>query len=313
MLSAPKISVIIATHNRADLVAVALESLAQQTIPGNEFEVIVVDNASSDHTPAVVQKMTAIIPRLNYVLETRLGLSWARNAGLEAAQGRLVAYLDDDARAEPGWLEALLAAFTLTTPAPACVGGPVFLNWGGLPKSVPARYWTLLSYVNYGDNDRPLSEKEYLVGANMAFDRQALIGVGGFSTQLGRQGSKLLSGEEAQVVSQIRRAGGSVYYAAKAAVWHIVQPDRVRPSWLWRRIFWDGASQPVLDGAAEKKRSYCALQAYRDVKRIVLFLLRSLIALCRRDQERSYDFALYATQRAGRLRTHLRLLLGPVS
>ncbi len=310
MLSAPKISVVIATHNRADLVSVALGSLAQQTLPADEFEVIVVDNASTDHTAAVVQKMSVAIPQLKYVLETRLGLSWARNAGLEAAKSPYIAYLDDDARAEPIWLEALLAVFNQAIPPPACIGGPVFLNWGGLPKTVPARYWTLLSYVNYGDGDRPLSEKEYLVGANMAFDRQALASVGGFSTQLGRQGSKLLSGEEAQVVSRIRQAGGSIYYAGKAAVWHIVQPDRVRPSWLWRRIFWDGASQPVLDGAAEQDRSYCALQAYRDMKRIVLFLARSAIALCRRDQERSFDFALHATQRAGRLRTHLLLLLG---
>jgi glucosyl-dolichyl phosphate glucuronosyltransferase len=310
VLSPPKISVIVATHNRADLLGIALESLARQTVSGTEFEVIVVDNASSDHTAAVVQNMTAEIPRLEYVLEARLGLSWARNAGLAGAKAPYVAYLDDDARAEPGWVEALLAAFARTTPAPLCVGGPVYLNWGGLPKNVPPRYWSLLTYLNYGAEDRPLAEAEYLVGANMAFDRQALLAAGGFSTQLGRQGAKLLSGEEAQAVSRIRQSGGEVHYAAKAAVFHAVQPDRVRPSWLWRRIFWDGASQPVLDGAARHNRSYCALQAYRDVKRIVLFLLRSLAAFCGRDQARSFDFALNATQRAGRLRTHLLLLLG---
>jgi glucosyl-dolichyl phosphate glucuronosyltransferase len=306
----PRISVIIATHNRAGLLAIALESLARQTLPASEFEVIVVDNASSDGTATLVAKMSAAMMNLRYISETRLGLSWARNAGLEGAQSRYVAYLDDDARAEPEWLEALLQVFTGTVPAPACIGGPVYLNWAGLPQRVPARYWPLLSYLNYGTEDRPLLEREYLVGANMAFQRELLVQIGGFSTQLGRQGAKLLSGEEAQVVALIRQQRESIWYASRAAVWHVVQPDRIRATWLWRRIFWDGASQPVLDGASAKSRSYCALQAVRDVKRMALFLLRAMAALCRRDQERSFDFALDATRRAGRLRTHLLLLLG---
>ncbi len=305
-----RISVIIATHNRADLLSIALESVARQTLDPAAYEVIVVDNASTDKTAALIGQTSAGMPQLRYVLETRLGLSWARNAGLAAAQSPYVAYLDDDARAEPEWLEALLAAFEETTPKPQCVGGPVFLNWNGLPQRVPARFWSLLSYVSHGDRNRPLTDKEHLVGANIAFDRDALLKTGGFSTDLGRKGSKLLSGEEAQVVARIRQRGGVVFYAANAAVWHIVQPDRIRKSWLWRRIFWDGASQPVLDGVPERTRSYCALQAYRDLKRIGYFTLNAALALSRRDQERSLDFALYATQRAGRLRTHLLLLLG---
>jgi hypothetical protein len=147
----------------------------------------------------------------------------------------------------------------------------------------------------------------------MAFDRAALERVGGFPTNLGRHGAKLLSGEEAHVVAQLRAGGGSVHYAAKAGVWHIVQPERVKRIWLWRRMFWDGASQPVLDGADGRPRSYCALQAYRDVKRIAFFALRSVAAWFGRDRDGWLDCALRATQRAGRLRTHLRLLLGAAS
>jgi len=308
----PRISVIIATHNRADLVRIALESLIEQTFDSAAFEVIVVDNASRDHTAQMVVEMSARMPQLRYVREERLGLSWARNRGLAEAQAQYVAYLDDDARAEPAWVEALLAALE-SSAAPLCVAGPVYLNWNGLPQKVPARYWSLLSYVHYGDHDRPLTASEYIVGANMAFDRAALDRVGGFPTNLGRHGAKLLSGEEAQVVAQLRAGGGEVYYAAKAGVFHIVQPDRVKPVWLWRRMFWDGASQPVLDGAAGQPRSYCALQAYRDVKRIGFFTLRSAAACFSRDRDGWLDCALRATQRAGRLRTHLRLLLGAAS
>jgi glycosyltransferase involved in cell wall biosynthesis len=304
----PRISVIIATHNRADLVGLALDSLARQTLSAADFEVLVVDNRSTDHTAELMRKRAEVMPHLRYVGESRLGLSWARNAGLEAARAPLVAYLDDDAQAEPEWLEALLLAFEQA--APQCIGGPVFLDWGQLPQSVPQRYWSLLSYVNYGERDRALTEREYLVGANMAFDREVLRNLGGFPTNLGRQGSKLLSGEEAQVVARIREQGGIVYYAARAAVAHLVHPDRIRPNWLWRRIFWDGASQPMLDGATGQPRWHCARQAFRDVKRIVYFVLKSALAFFRRDREHSFDFALNATQRVGRLRTHLLLLLG---
>jgi glycosyltransferase involved in cell wall biosynthesis len=308
-----KISVIVATHNRADLLAIALQSLAEQTIARTAFEVIVVDNASRDETFAVIQDMRRAISQLRYVFEERLGLSQARNTGLEMARYPYVAYLDDDARAEPDWLEALVSVFSNVSPAPAGAGGPIFLDWAGLPKKVPSRYWSLLSHLDYGTEDRPLSKEEYLVGANMAFDREVLMSLGGFSTELGRKGTRLLSGEEAHVVSQIRQQGGQIHYAAKAAVWHTVQPDRIRMSWLWRRIFWDGASQPVLDGAAGQARSYCALQAYRDIKRITLFFLHAVAALGWCDPERSLDLALQATRRAGRLRTHLRLLLGSTS
>jgi glycosyltransferase involved in cell wall biosynthesis len=304
------ISVIVATHNRADLLAIALQSLAEQTIAETAFEVIVVDNASRDDTFAVIQQMRRVLPRLRHVFEERLGLSRARNTGLEAARYPYVAYLDADVRAEPQWLQSLVSVFTNVTPTPACAGGPVFFDWAGLARTVPVRYWSLLSCVNYGTEDRPLVEKEYLVGANMAFNREILLSLGGFSTERGRKGTKLLSGEEAQIVSRIRQQGGRIHYAASAAVWHIMQPDRIQLSWLWRRIFWDGASQPLLDGAAAQPRSYCALQAYRDIKRIILFLLRAIAALGGCDRECFLDFALQATRRAGYLRTHLRMLLG---
>jgi glycosyltransferase involved in cell wall biosynthesis len=306
------LSVIIASHNRADLVAQALDSLVQQTVPQAEYEVIVVDNASTDHTAQVAKDKTDVIPGLRYIFEKRLGLSWARNAGMLAATGRYIAYLDDDATAEPQWIEALLAAFA-TQPAPACIGGRVELNWAGRPQSVPQRYWSLLTYLDYGTEDRPLTSKEYLVGANMAFERGALLRTGGFSTDLGRQGGKLLSGEEAQIVERIRQEGGLVYYASRATVWHLVQAERTRRSWLWRRIFWDGATQPVLDGAPRRTPSHCALQACRDMKRIVFFSLHCLAALARQDRQGGLDFALNATQRAGRLRTHLLLLFGSAS
>ena len=85
------------------------------------------------------------------------------------------------------------------------------------------------------------------MGANMAFHRDALLELGGFDTNLGRKGSTLLSGEEAAIVHRLRQRGLPVYYCGRAVVWHAVPPARRRRRWLWKRMFWDGASQPLLD------------------------------------------------------------------
>ncbi len=195
-----RISIILATHNRAGLLACALESLRRQTIAAEECEFIVVDNKSTDRTAEVVRAAAERIPQLRYVVEERLGLSWARNAGLLASRGLYVAYLDDDARAEPGWAEAIVSVFERSSPPAGCVGGRILLDWSGQnPNSVPQRHWTLLSYLDYGEANRPLMEHEYIVGANMAFRRDVLLRFGGFSTQLGRRGLK----------SVIRRRGAT--------------------------------------------------------------------------------------------------------
>lgn len=304
-----RISVIIATHNRADFVQLALVSLARQTLDPSEFEVIVVDNASTDHTSRIVKGMQKRMLNLRYISEARIGLSCARNAGLLAAKAPLVAYLDDDATAQPDWLCSVLTAFK-DSPSSACVAGPVHLNWNGLPQTVPSQYWSLLSHVDYGEADRPLRENEHIVGANMAFRADLLREVGMFSTDLGRKGKQLLSGEESEVIAKIRANGYSVFYAATAKVFHIVHPERTRKSWLWQRVFWDGASQPVLDGSKLRGRRECALQAYRDVKRVVLFLLQTAAAGFLLDRQRCLDSALNVTRRVGRLRTHLLMLAG---
>ena len=308
MNAAPRIAAVVCTHNRADYLERALASLARQSLPASEYEVLVVDNASTDGTARAVEAMAGHMPNLRYLREERLGLSWARNAGMNAARAPFLAYLDDDARAEPSWLARLARLFEETDPAPACVGGRVWLDWdGGPPAWLPPRYYSLYTYVDHGDEDRPLGEREYLVGANIAFRRDVLMGLGGFDPSLGRKGSMLLSGEESAVVGKIRERGLPVHYAATAAVWHAVPPSRRRRRWLWSRMFWDGASQPLIDSGAGRSRGHYFRQGYLDLRRIASFLLRGWLLAGRGGRERRLESLLAVVQRAGRLRTHLLL------
>jgi glycosyltransferase involved in cell wall biosynthesis len=311
--SAPRISAVICTHNRADYLERALGSLTQQSLPVDEFEVLVVDNASTDATAEIARRFVDWLPTLRYLREDRLGLSWARNTGAASCRSPYLAYLDDDARAAPNWLERLLCIFERAERAPACIGGRVWLDWdGAAPAWLPPRYYSVYTHVDHGEEDRPLGDREYVVGANLAFRRDVLLGLGGFDTNLGRKGSVLLSGEESAVVGKIRACGLPIFYAGSAAVWHAVPPARRRRSWLWLRMFWDGASQPLIDSGTAHPRSHYLRQACFDLRRMARFTLNSFLAGIRGEREKRLESILTLVQRTGRLRTHLLLAAGRI-
>lgn len=309
----PRISAIVCTHNRADYLERALESLAAQSLPPEQFEVVVVDNASTDQTAAVCAKWTKRIANFHHLREDRLGLSWARNAGAAASRAPYLAYLDDDARADRDWLKHLLDAFEASESPPVCIGGRVLLDWEtAAPSWLPARYYSLFTFVDHGEQERPLADGEYLVGANIAFRRDVLLDMGGFDTNLGRKGSMLLSGEESAIVNRLLQRGLPVHYCGRAIVLHAVPAARRRRRWLWARLFWDGASQPLLDSGVGRPLGHYLHQGYRDIRRMGRFALDGCLALATGNRTKRLESALALVQRAGRLRTHLLLAAGRI-
>jgi len=141
-MAAPLISAIICTHNRDQYLGAAIDSLLSQTI--DNYEIIVVDNASTDTTAAIVKDRIPAetdaanqSPPVHYVYESTLGLSVARNRGAEVAKGEILAYLDDDAEASKGWLASLLDVFEKNEKI-AIAGGKVTLIWP--PSAQPPRW-----------------------------------------------------------------------------------------------------------------------------------------------------------------------------
>ena len=305
-----KISAIICTFKRPDYLRHALQSLCEQSLPGEQFEIIVVDNAIEAEAQQVVREFEDGRINLRYVPEENIGLSRARNTGLKAAAGRYVAYIDDDARADAHWLEALVGAFEQTSPAPAAVGGRVWLDWQGeKPSWVPERHLSLYTYVDHGSGAHSLQNGEYLVGANLAFETDALRSIDGFDPNLGRQGAVLLSGEEAAILAQLRQMGRGVYYEPAAVVWHSVDRSRRRPGWLLRRLFWDGASQPLIEVPVRgRSRRATSLNAYRDLRQCGRWSWEILVSVLRGRRASAWESLLGLSQRAGRLRTEVRML-----
>src|SRR5213593_5110676 len=131
-LSAPLITVAICTRNRAAFLEKALQSVLPQITDNTEM--LIVDNASTDKTPEVASRLARANPGMVLYRENELGLSAARNAALVRARGQYVIFLDDDAQAEPGWLEAY-RRFLISPPAEriAVVGGAVFPDYEVAP------------------------------------------------------------------------------------------------------------------------------------------------------------------------------------
>ena len=300
------ISAIICTYKRAAYLRTALSSLCEQTLSRANYEIIVVDNAGEVQVQEIVDQFRSEGLNLRYLVEPRVGLSRARNRGLAEARGEFVAYLDDDARADSRWLEALVDSFQKTDAA--AIGGRVWLDWDDdKPVWVPDEQLSLFTFVDHGDESHALRDGEYLVGANIAFQREALMAAGGFDAGLGRQGRVLLSGEEAKVLRVLKDRGEIAYYEPAAVVWHSVHPSRKRPSWLLRRMFWDGASQPLVVDERRSRRALLRLTMF-DVRQCLHSLLSALGATIRGRKHAAWKSLLGLSQRAGRVRTELRML-----
>lgn len=243
-----RISAIICTHNRVPYLRKALQSLVEQSMPQEQYEIIVVDNGSTDDTRHVVANEFGYVQNLRYLYESRLGLSMARNTGWRNAASRHVAFMDDDAVACRDWLAQIMEAFETVNPPPGTVGGRIDLVWECTPPPwITEKMQTALAKVNWSVEARWLRADEWLVGCNMAFARDALDRANGFSEALGRRGANLLSNEEILLIRKIEILGQRSYYQPKASVEHFVPASRMDPGWFMRRSYWQGVSEARMD------------------------------------------------------------------
>jgi glucosyl-dolichyl phosphate glucuronosyltransferase len=272
--TAPALSVVICTYNRADRLLLALEALDKQTFPRQEFEILVIDNRSTDDTSSICATFDDRLTNFRYLYEPIQGLSKARNTGWQAAKSAYVAYLDDDAIPCEQWVEAIVQTFETVQPQPASIGGPIYPLW-----EVPKPDWisplmeTLFTILDSGDTPRWFAAYEFPWGANVVYRRDALEKNGGFCEQLGRNGKSLLSGEELLLNEALKSAGEQFYYAPQAWVSHWVPKERIDLEWLVQRSYWQGCSVAVVDQELGKSPLRQRLSSAWN-------LLKSIVSLC---------------------------------
>jgi glycosyltransferase involved in cell wall biosynthesis/predicted DCC family thiol-disulfide oxidoreductase YuxK len=233
--AAPDVSVIIATRNRASSLAELLETLAaQQTGGAFTFEVLVMDNGSTDATRETVERLRATFPApLRYAYEERAGKPWALNAGLQLAQGRLLAFADDDVRAEPGWLAGLWRCAAES--GADAVTGRVLPQWiGGRPGWLTDEAFRQIGgmgCIDWGEQRVSVRGRRDCrwVGGNMAIRREAAERLGGFDV-------RMLRGQDTEYYRRALAQGLHIVYEPSAVVYHQIPAERLTPAYFrqWR-------------------------------------------------------------------------------
>ncbi len=245
------ISVIIPTRNRAELLEFALESFTQQALSIDAFEVLVIDNGSSDITAQVVQHYGQRLTNLRYFFEPEPGLHVGRHKGMLQAKGEILVFADDDIEALPTWLESIQEAFA--SPDVAMVGGnnlPMFLE---SPPSWLKNMWErsthkdglalpALSILKIHGGVRPFSP--YMVwGCNFSIRKDVLLAAGGFHPDgMPKELIRFRGDGETHVSRFVFESGMKCLYHPGATVYHKVTPERMTLAYFQQRGFNQGVS-----------------------------------------------------------------------
>jgi GT2 family glycosyltransferase len=192
-------------------------------------------------------------------------LAEARNSALHDCRAPVIAYLDDDAVAEPDWLEMLVAGFERIEDLGA-LGGRVDPIWEvPAPAWLPRSMYGYLSVVDWGDEVIDIGEAQWLAGTNIALRVAPVRRIGGFRCHLGRRPGVLLGNEETELCQRLTQAGLRVVYDPAIEVRHLVSRERCSQAWIRRRVAWQAISnlmtEPQRTATTEWYRS--CIEAYR--------------------------------------------------
>ena len=241
-----KFSLVIATYNRAEQVMITLRSVARQQAEASLWECIVVDNNSSDHTAENIRAFIAEHPQLNihYCLETKQGLSHARNAGIAHSSGEIVAFIDDDEHIVPSFIDAYLQLFD-NYPDAMSAGGKIIAEYPtGRPQWM-SKYAEepIANPMDFGQAIKVFPKSRIPGGGNMAMRREVFDKIGVFDTALGRSGKKLTGGEESDLFERMAQQGMTCYYVPAAVMYHIIPESKLNQDYFSRLAYNNGRGQ----------------------------------------------------------------------
>ena len=243
----PLLSVIVCTYNRQDLLPLCLQCLADQTLDKSFYEVVIINNNSTDSTQLVAQGFVDKQENFCLVVETKQGLSHARNRGWREAKGEYIAYIDDDAKARPDWCERILQAFKTVTPNTVCVGGPILAWYETAP---PEWFPEDLESFDWGDSPgflQPPQSRFGFCGSNMIFPKNILQEYGGFSVDYGMVGEKMGLAEESHLFFRLYKDHYLFWYDPEMIVEHWVPAVKFNIIHILKRAFMNGVAQAKME------------------------------------------------------------------
>lgn len=241
-----RLSIVIATYNRATLLLDALKSVIRQSAPAQEWECVVVNNNSSDNTSECFAEFAGEHPEYNLriVDEPNQGLSYARNRGIRESVGEYIAIIDDDEHIAEDFVAAYIRLFD-DVPEAVAAGGPIVARYPtGRPRWMSCYTERPIANTMYfGEEVREFPKGRVPGGGNMALRRSAIRRYGVFDTSLGYSGESLIGGEECDLFERLQIADAKYYYVPTAVMYHIIPREKLSKEYFARLSYNVGVSQ----------------------------------------------------------------------
>lgn len=240
------LTVIICTYNRDKYIYNVLKSVAENDFPRSEYEIVLVNNNSTDNTATECQRFQADFPDITfrYFVETQQGLSYARNCGIRNAQGELLVYVDDDATVNKEYLRTY-ADFFATHPDIMAAGGPILPVYETEEPSWMSHYTRQLvtGKLYLGKTQREFPHGAFPGGGNSCYRKEVFDTTGLFNVELGRKGNSLIGAEEKDLYDKMTTNGMRFFYLPTAILYHIIPAKKLTQDYFNRLTYGIGVSE----------------------------------------------------------------------
>jgi glycosyltransferase involved in cell wall biosynthesis len=282
------VSVIIPTRNRCESLRDAIVSLQRLNYPNGQYEIIVIDNNSTDDTRRVVEECKQQGKKeIIYFKELRDGLHNARHAGARIAKGDIFAYIDDDVLCDPEWLSELTGPYS--DPNVACVGGKILPRYEtkepDWAKCIPG----FLSILDRGSEIQTVNDAG-IWGCNFSVRKSVLYEIGGFHPDAMPWNLIRYRGDgETGLLNKAVEKGYDVVYTPLASVTHIIPNERVRLDYFKKRAFFQGISDSYTE---IRNKGGLAIQ-HSSSSGLVITTYQRLLAFLRRIRLSGFRCAVY--------------------
>lgn len=228
------ISVIVCTYNREVYLPECLSHLAKQSADKEDYEVLIIDNNSTDNTANLADDFIRAHPevQVRYFCETNQGHTFARNRGIKEAKGKLLSFIDDDAFVDYNFIKEIQSYFDEHQHVSAIGGKILPVYEGENPKWMSKYLLTLVSALDMGNSPKKFKGSKFPIGANMAFRKEVFKKYGLFNTDLGRRGSQLEGGDEKEVFLRLKKENEEIHYVPQVKVDHIIPEKRLTMEYI---------------------------------------------------------------------------------
>lgn len=242
-----EISIIVCTYNRDKYIYETLARIVQNTFPKELFEIILINNNSTDRTEEECKLFKSDFPQINfhYYIETSQGLSYARNRGIREAKGKTLVFLDDDSFVGKDYLHNLYTQLQ-THPDMSAFGGKItpLYESGRTPCWISKWSYSWVSAIDKGNQVSLFEGKSYPIGANMGFKKEC-FDFAMFNTDLGRSKGNLMGGEEKDIFNALKARKLQIYYFPDIEVHHVIPEQRTTKTYIRKLALGIGQSERI--------------------------------------------------------------------